>query len=94
MLDDKNAIQFFQQYEKENKVNKVRIYTDFGNIDILLFEETKYHRANFIFYACFLFWFATINHSGMRIAAPAYLYALCLLNVVNEKNLIHRKQIR
>lgn len=49
LLDDKNAIPFFQQYEMENKENKVRIYTDFGNIDILLFEETKYHRANFIF---------------------------------------------
>ena len=53
LLDDKNAIPFFQQYEKENKENKVRIYTDFGNIDILLFEETKYHRANFIFLTYF-----------------------------------------
>ena len=40
---------FFKEYEKENKENKVRIMTDFGNIDVLLYKTTKYHRANFIF---------------------------------------------
>ncbi len=49
VLNDENAMPFFQEYEKENKENKVRITTRFGTIDILLFEETKYHRANFIF---------------------------------------------
>ncbi len=29
--------------------NKVRISTRFGNIDIKLFENTPYHRANFIY---------------------------------------------
>ena len=48
-LTEKNAMEFFLQYEKEHKENKVRMYTDFGNIDILLFNETKFHRANFIF---------------------------------------------
>lgn len=48
-LTDKNAMEFFLEYEKENKENKVRITTDFGMIDILLFNETKFHRANFIF---------------------------------------------
>ena len=48
-LNDANAMEFFLEYEKENKENKVRIYTDFGNIDIQLFEDTKFHRANFIF---------------------------------------------
>ena len=48
-LDEKNAIPFFSEYEKENLENKVRIFTDFGNIDIELFKATKYHRANFIF---------------------------------------------
>lgn len=51
LLNDKNAMEFFLQYEKENKENKVRIVTDYGNIDILLFNETKFHRANFIFLA-------------------------------------------
>ncbi|MEZ4796250.1 MAG: peptidylprolyl isomerase [Flavobacteriaceae bacterium] len=48
-LNDKNAMEFFLQYEKENKEDKVRITTDFGEIDILLFDKTKFHRANFIF---------------------------------------------
>jgi cyclophilin family peptidyl-prolyl cis-trans isomerase len=49
LLTEKNAMDFFLEYEKVNKENKVRIYTDFGNIDILLFDKTKFHRANFIF---------------------------------------------
>ncbi|WP_298761124.1 peptidylprolyl isomerase [uncultured Psychroserpens sp.] len=49
LLTKDNAMEFFLQYEKENKENKVRIVTDFGNIDILLFNETKFHRANFIY---------------------------------------------
>jgi len=48
-LTDASAMEFFLQYDKENKENKVRITTDFGNIDILLFDETKFHRSNFIF---------------------------------------------
>ena len=48
-LNDKNAMDFFLQYEKSNKENTVRIVTDFGDIDILLFNKTKFHRANFIF---------------------------------------------
>lgn len=48
-LNDKNAMEFFLQYEKDNKEDKVRITTDFGDIDILLFDNTKFHRANFIF---------------------------------------------
>lgn len=49
VLTEKNAMEFFLQYEKEHKENKVRLVTDFGNIDILLFNETKFHRANFIY---------------------------------------------
>ncbi|HLV38120.1 peptidylprolyl isomerase [Xanthomarina sp.] len=48
-LTDKNAMEFFLIYEKKNPENKVRITTSFGTIDILLFNETKFHRANFIF---------------------------------------------
>ena len=49
LLNDNNAIPFFYEYEKKNKENLVRIITDYGNIDIKLFENTPYHRANFIF---------------------------------------------
>ena len=50
-LTTENAIPFLYEYEKKHKENKVRIITDFGNIDIELFKETPYHRANFIFLA-------------------------------------------
>lgn len=49
VLDSKMAMEFFLQYDTENKENKVRISTDYGNIDILLFNETKFHRSNFIY---------------------------------------------
>ncbi|MAV14010.1 MAG: peptidylprolyl isomerase [Flavobacteriaceae bacterium] len=49
LLNDKNAIPFFFEYEKKNKEKKVRIKTKYGNIDIELFEETLYHRSNFIY---------------------------------------------
>lgn len=48
-LSDKNVMEFFLEYDKNNQENKVRIYTDFGNIDILLFKNTKFHRSNFIY---------------------------------------------
>ena len=48
-LNDDNVIEFLYEYEKNNKENKVRIYTTEGNIDILLFNNTPYHRANFIY---------------------------------------------
>ncbi|MEH6535803.1 MAG: O-antigen ligase family protein [Psychroserpens sp.] len=63
---------------------------------ILVFTPISYrsrNKKNIFFYAFLGFWFATINHSGMRIAAPSFIYALCLLNVTNEKNPVHRKQI-
>ena len=51
------------------------------------------NKKNIYFYSFYLFWFLTINHSSMRIAAPAFIYGLCLLNVNYEKPPIHRKQI-
>ena len=44
-----NAMEFFLEYDKHHKENKVRLTTDFGAIDILLFNETKFHRCNFIY---------------------------------------------
>lgn len=40
---------------------------------------------NFYFYAFLAFWFATINHSSIRIAAPAFMYGLALLHVTHGK---------
>ena len=47
-LNSKSAMAFFLEYDKLHKENKVRITTDFGEIDILLYDETKFHRSNFI----------------------------------------------
>ena len=49
LLTDKNVMEFFLEYDKIHKEDKVRIYTDFGEIDIKLFEATKFHRSNFVY---------------------------------------------
>lgn len=48
-LSDDNVMEFFLEYDKNHKENKVRIFTEYGDIDILLFENTKFHRSNFIY---------------------------------------------
>jgi len=48
-LSDKNVMEFFLEYDRHNKENKVRIVTDYGNIEIWLFNNTKFHRSNFIY---------------------------------------------
>ena len=48
-LDEKTAIPFLFEYQQKNKENKVRISTTYGDIDLLLFDNTPYHRANFIY---------------------------------------------
>lgn len=57
---------------------------------LFLYFENKLH----IFLLSFiLFWFLTLNHTSMRVALPAFIYALSLLKIVNdEKNIIPRKQ--
>ena len=50
-------------------------------------------RGNPYLLSFYFFWLLTINHSSMRLAAPAFVYGLCLLYVVNEKNTLHRKSI-
>lgn len=55
-----------------------------------LFRYLNYHRNVFMF-SFFLFWFLTINHSAMRIAAPAFVYGLTLLTISSEKTIVHRK---
>ena len=45
----------------------------------MLYFNNKQHIFMLSF---FMFWLLTINHAAMRIAAPAYVYGLCLLQVV------------
>tara|TARA_R100001369_G_scaffold2859_1_gene9295 strand:+ start:78410 stop:79804 length:1395 start_codon:yes stop_codon:yes gene_type:complete len=56
-----------------------------------LYRHTN--KGNVFFFAFLGFWFATINHSAMRISASAFIYALALLNVYYEKRPIRRKRI-
>ncbi len=51
-------------------------------------------RRNIYFWPFLVFWALTIAHSSMRIAAPAVIYALCLLNIdyaPPKKAIVHRK---
>lgn len=45
---------------------------------IMLSMKNKKHLMALSFFA---FWFLTINHAAMRLAAPAFIYSLSLLNV-------------
>lgn len=67
-------------------------------LSILLFYPLVYrmrNKRNYLFLSALGFWFLTINHSSMRIAAPAFIYALSLLNIVHEKKkaAVHRKRL-
>ena len=51
-------------------------------------------RKNIYFYPFLIFWGLTIVTTSMRIAAPAFIYALCLLNIdyaPKKKPALHRK---
>ncbi|WP_258929468.1 O-antigen ligase family protein [Flavobacterium davisii] len=39
------------------------------------------NKEHLFFLSFFLFWFITVNHAAMRLAAPALIYALSLLKV-------------
>ncbi|XMO86555.1 O-antigen ligase family protein [Algibacter sp. AS12] len=58
-----------------------------------LFFRLK-NRSNIFFYSCFLFWFLTINHSSMRIAAPAFIYGLCLLDIQYKTNRVKSNKLK
>ncbi len=48
------------------------------------------NRNNFLFFSFLAFWFLTINHSSMRIAAPALIYGLSLLDIQKPKGTIKK----
>ncbi|ABQ03327.1 O-antigen ligase family protein [Flavobacterium johnsoniae] len=58
----------------------------FGIFGLLILFVTPFmlyinNRQHLYFLSCFVFWLLTINHAAMRTAAPAFVYALCLLSV-------------
>lgn len=48
-LTEENAIDFFFDYQKDLKVNKVKMTTKFGSFTIQLYDDVPYHKANFIY---------------------------------------------
>ncbi len=98
-VKDKREQETGQKLPSHNEVG--RLLSEHGMLGIialliLIFKPLTYrinNRRNIFFFALLAFWFATINHSGMRIAAPAFLYALALLNITYEKPIVHRKQL-
>ena len=48
-LTDENAIDFFFNYNKTLKDDKVRITTKFGSFTVQLYDDVPYHKANFIY---------------------------------------------
>ena len=69
----------------------------FGIIALLILIFTPLilyfdNQANLYVLPFFIFWLLTINHAAMRLAAPAFVYALSLLKVyTNEKPTLHRE---
>ncbi len=48
-LVQEKLIPFLTEFGKNNPENKIRISTSFGDIDVILFEDTPLHRANMIY---------------------------------------------
>ena len=51
------------------------------------------NKSNIFFYSCYFFWFLTINHSAMRIAAPAFVYGLCLLDIQYKRKTLKKSNV-
>jgi O-antigen ligase len=51
------------------------------------------NRTNVYLFSFLIFWFLTINHSSMRIAAPAFIYGLSLITIIHGTHgtRIHRQ---
>lgn len=49
VLTEENAIDFFFDYQKDLKVDKVKMTTKFGSFTVQLYDNVPYHKANFIY---------------------------------------------
>ena len=49
VLTEENAIDFFYDYQKGLKANKVRLTTSKGSFTVQLYDDVPYHKANFIY---------------------------------------------
>ncbi|TAI48276.1 peptidylprolyl isomerase [Flagellimonas allohymeniacidonis] len=51
MLNEENVIDFYFNYAKELKEDKVRLTTSMGSFTVQLYDDVPYHKANFIYLA-------------------------------------------
>nr|WP_299340506.1 peptidylprolyl isomerase [Allomuricauda sp.] len=51
VLNEENVIDFFFNYAKELKEDKVRLTTSMGSFTVQLYDNVPYHKANFIYLA-------------------------------------------
>ena len=65
-LNEDNAIDFFFEYQKDLKANRVRVQTTKGSFTVELFDNVPYHKANFIYLARRGYFDSTMFHRVVR----------------------------
>ena len=70
-----------------------RILSEHGIFGLTALGIRLKNRSNLYLFSFLAFWFLTINHSSMRIAAPAYIYGLSLISIIDfgKKDTLRRK---
>jgi len=66
VLTEENAIDFFYDYQKGLKANKVRLTTSKGSFTVQLYDNVPYHKANFIYLARKKYFDSTMFHRVVR----------------------------
>ncbi|MEJ2162491.1 MAG: peptidylprolyl isomerase, partial [Robiginitalea sp.] len=66
VLTEENAIDFFFSYQKDLKVNKVRLTTSMGSFTVQLYDNVPYHKANFIYLTRRKYFDNTMFHRVVR----------------------------
>jgi hypothetical protein len=83
--DEKTGIAAASHNETSRMLSEHGLFGVFGLL-VLLCTPLVFrieNRKNIFFYSFLAFWFLTINHSSMRIAASAFIYGLSLINIAN-----------
>jgi O-antigen ligase len=85
--EKKTGIEAASHNETSRMLSEHGLFGLFGLLVLLLTPLLlrMKNRNNFFFYSFLAFWFLTINHSSMRIAAPAFIYGLSLINITYTK---------
>jgi len=66
VLTEDNAIDFFFEYQKDLRENKVRLSTSLGSFTIQLYDNVPYHKANFIYLSKMGYYDNTMFHRVVK----------------------------